>query len=61
MKISLKSYSSLLFVLIGIVVVYILLNVLNKKENYPLSNFDNLHCSSTICNDGTCKTNKHIR
>lgn len=32
MKYSLKKYSSLFFVLIGIIVLYILFNVFNKKE-----------------------------
>jgi hypothetical protein len=57
MKFSLKKYSSLLFVLIGIIVLYILLNVLNMfntKEGKGKANGKecdrNKDCDSGNCN-----------
>ena len=69
MKFSLKKYSTLLFVLIGIIVLYVVFNVINKKENMqPLGRIGdqcngNYDCVSKLCNatknerTQTCKYN----
>ena len=58
MKFSLKKYSSLLFVLIGIIVLYILFIVFNKKEG----NTENTKLKSgQACekdNPGQCKSGR---
>lgn len=61
MKFSLKKYSILLFVLFGIIVLYIILNVINIKEGKGKSNGKecerNKDCDSGNCN--AYKINPH--
>jgi hypothetical protein len=58
-EVFIKKYSSLLFVLIGIIVLYILFNVFNKKEGLiPSGAFCNLN-KPKDCESGRC--DRHMK